>query len=58
MVQIKIHPDIGHSSPWEIKKISQNETEPILSKLTCTQGVEIDLKATICTRNNNFQNKG
>ena len=39
------------------QKISQNEKEPIPSKVIHTQGVEIDLKDTICTRNNNFQNK-
>ncbi len=39
------------------QKTSQNEKEPIPSKVIHTQGVEIDLKATICTRNNNFQNK-
>jgi hypothetical protein len=38
------------------QKISQNEKEPTLSKLIYTQGAEIDLKATICTRSKNFQN--
>ena len=39
------------------QKISHYEKEPILSKQIYTQGVEIALKATIRTRNNNFQNK-
>jgi hypothetical protein len=39
------------------QKIPHYEKEPILSKLTYTQGVEIDLKATIHTLNNNFHNR-
>jgi len=39
------------------QKIPHRERKPIPSKLANTQGVEIALKATIRTRNNNFQNK-
>ena len=38
------------------QRIPHYEKEPILSKLTYTQGVEIGLKATICTRSKNVQN--
>jgi hypothetical protein len=37
------------------QKIPHYERKPILSKLIYTQGVEIDLKATIYTRSKNFQ---
>jgi hypothetical protein len=45
--------------PFTVKnrKIPHYERKPIPSKLIYTQGVEIALKATIRTRNNNFQNK-
>ncbi len=39
------------------QKIPHYERKPIPSKLIYTQGVEIDLKATIYTQNNNFQDK-